>query len=984
MRHLPWAAVRGRFLRSARLALPAVVAAFAAIPAAAQFGQNKVQYRHFEWRVLETAHFKIHYYEQERESALNAARMAERSYEYLGAFYQHEMTEKIPLILYSSHQDFEQSNVVGGFISEGTGGVTESLKGRVTLPFTGSYAELNHVLTHELVHAFQFDLLQRSVRGMLGIGPLPLWMMEGMAEWVSNGMDPVTAMWVIDAVQRKKLPSVQEMANLQDIRVYRMGQALYEVIAAQYGPDRIRRILKRPELRGGLRDSTFAPLDPPPAMQQVQAAPDSVVFAHGTASGTSLDKHWKTYADSLTRLLATGLVDPDSAAERISEPGKYGRSYHLAPVQSPAGDRILYYSSRGLRNELFVAEREGDGWSRRSLISGEETPELESLPLLSASADWAPDGRHVVFVGTEEGRDALQIYDLERRRVSKRLRTDLLSIANPSWSPDGRWVTFSGVDGGEEDLFAIEIETGRVSRLTHDAYSERTPHFSPDGDWIAFATDRGPRTDLAALRFGPWNVARMPVHLDGADLVAGEPELVVVTDASDFAPVWSPEGDQIAFISDRDGTHQVYTVDLTSGAQRRRTRFDAGVAGIVPTAPSFSWAASGHVVYSVFRNGGWHLYRTFGFPEDAPGDVLTERMQVTRTAPPDVDTAAETNVVDRDSEYRTRLTPEYAVVGALYVGNAGAAGSGQLLLGDMLGNHYVLLGGFIRSELEDSEFLLQYANLGHRWQWGVAGYQYRDDIGLFTAPDSAQYRSLIRLGAGAQVAYPFNRFRRVEFGLDFQTVTDRVAVVLFTNTTLEEIGVRRSRYYYGIPSAFLVHDNAAYSGFTPVAGSRWRLGVEQAIGDIDYTFGLIDYRKYFNVLTRGAVAVRWLGAASNGPESQRLRLGGAETFRGADYGNLDLTGSRVSLAQVELRFPIIPATELLRGVAFVDMATAFDSGEDLRDLRPMRDGRLEDVHVAPGFGIRGFVGVPLRIETAVDLHPDGGEWITQFSIGFDF
>jgi hypothetical protein len=963
---------------SALLGLAAVLAT--ASPATAQFGQNKVQYRHFEWKVLETAHFKIHYYEQEREAALQAARMAERSYEYLGEFYQHEMTEKVPLILYSSHQDFEQSNVIGGFISEGTGGVTESLKGRVTLPLTGSYGELNHVLTHELVHAFQFDLLQRSVRGMLGIGPLPLWMMEGMAEWVSNGMDPVTSMWIVDAVKRKKLPSVPDMANLQDIRVYRMGQALYEVIAAHYGPDRIRRILKRPEMRDGLRDSTFAPLDPPSAMQMA-AAPDSVVFAHGTSSGTSLDKHWKAYADSLTRVLGAELVDPDSIAERVSPPGKYGRSYHLAPVQSPAGDRILYYSSRGLRNELFVAERQGDGWKRRSLIAGEETPELETLPLLSASADWAPDGNRVVFVGTQEGRDALQIFDVEKRRVSQRLRTNLLSIGNPSWSPDGRFIVFSGVEGGQEDLFLIEVATQRLTRLTQDAYSERTPHFSPAGDAIVFATDRGLRTDLAALRFGPWNIARMQLRAAADGWAADRIDIMIESDANDFAPVWSPDGNQVAFVSDRDGTHQVYTLDVVTGEVRRRTRFDSGVAGIVPTAPSFSWAASGHVVYSVFRNGGWHLYRTYGFPEDAPGDVVPEKMLLTRSLPAAIDAPAATDAVDKEENYRTRLTPEYAVIGALYVGNAGAAGSGQLLLGDMLGNHYLLLGGFLRSELEESEFLLQYANLGHRWQWGVAGYQYRDDIGLYTAPDSAQFRSLIRLGAGAQVAYPFNRFRRAEFGLDFQTVTDRVADVLFTNTSLEEVDVSRSRFYYVVPSAFLVHDNAAYSGFTPVSGSRWRFGVEQAIGNIDYTFGLVDYRKYFNIRTRGAVAVRWLGAGSNGPESQRLRLGGPDTFRGAEYG--DISGSRVTFSNIEFRFPIIPATELLRGVAFVDVATAWRHGLDLRDLRPMAGGRFNDVHVAPGFGIRGFVGVPLRIDTAIDLHR-GGEWITQFSIGFDY
>src|SRR5262249_1640064 len=148
---------------------------------------------------------------------------------------------------------------------------------------------------------------------------------------------------------------------------------------------------------------------------------DSLLFASGTSSGTSLDKRWKAYTDSLAAALGHDLVNPDSVAERVTETGKYGRLFHLAPVVSPDGKRILYYSSRGLHNELFIAQREGDSWVRRSLITGEETPSLEALPLLSASADWSADGRSIVFVATEQGRDALQIFDVERRRVVRRL-----------------------------------------------------------------------------------------------------------------------------------------------------------------------------------------------------------------------------------------------------------------------------------------------------------------------------------------------------------------------------------------------------------------------------------------------------------------------------------------------------------------------------------------------------------------------------------
>ena len=94
------------------------------------FGQNKVQYRDFKWEVLTTPHFEIFYYQGEEETAYDAARMAERSYTRLSRILRHRFSNKIPVILYASHTDFQQTNVLGGFISEGTGGVTEFNKNR--------------------------------------------------------------------------------------------------------------------------------------------------------------------------------------------------------------------------------------------------------------------------------------------------------------------------------------------------------------------------------------------------------------------------------------------------------------------------------------------------------------------------------------------------------------------------------------------------------------------------------------------------------------------------------------------------------------------------------------------------------------------------------------------------------------------------------------------------------------------------------------
>src|ERR1051325_5846013 len=228
--------------RTFRIFLLAAFAIASVTPVSAQyFGRNKVQYKKLDFSVLKTEHFDIYFYPAEREGVDIAARMAERWHARLERLFNHTLRGRQPLVLYGSHPDFEQTNAIEGELSEGTGGVTEPIRRRIVLPLAGPLADTDHVIGHELVHAFQFDITTTpgAPAGENAAERLPLWFIEGMAEYLSLGpVDPNTAMWMRDAARQEKLPAIKDLDDPKYFP-YRWGLAFWAYFGGKYGEDLI-------------------------------------------------------------------------------------------------------------------------------------------------------------------------------------------------------------------------------------------------------------------------------------------------------------------------------------------------------------------------------------------------------------------------------------------------------------------------------------------------------------------------------------------------------------------------------------------------------------------------------------------------------------------------------------------------------------------------------------------------------------------------
>ncbi|HZN97886.1 MAG TPA: hypothetical protein VFB61_09180, partial [Gemmatimonadales bacterium] len=386
--------------------LLAALTPFASPVEAQYFGRNKVQYENFDFKVLKTEHFDIYYYPTELQAARDAARMAERWRTRLSVIFQHELSGRQPLILYASPAQFQQTNAIGGDIGEGTGGVTEALRRRIVLPVGGSLGDLDHVIGHELTHAFQYDMTGSGRGTSLGALPgatsLPLWFIEGMAEYLSLGpINAPTAMWMRGAVEDTGKDSLPSYRQLDDPRYfpYRYGHALLSYVAGHWGDQAIGQLLRRAGRRRGVDQ----------AIREVTSLTPEALVAR-----------WHQEIHATYQPLLGETQPAETFGPRIVAAHGDGR-YNVSPSVSPDGSRMMFLSDRDLFSiDLFLADAK-TGRIERQVTKTAVDPHLQSLEFIESAGSWSPDGKRFVFAGISRGRPLLVIYDVDKGKRAREI-----------------------------------------------------------------------------------------------------------------------------------------------------------------------------------------------------------------------------------------------------------------------------------------------------------------------------------------------------------------------------------------------------------------------------------------------------------------------------------------------------------------------------------------------------------------------------------
>jgi WD40 repeat protein len=930
--------------RLAWLPLTALLLAPRAVEAQ-YFGQNKVQYSKFDFKVLETEHFDVYYYPVEREAAYDVARMAERSYARLSLVLRHQFRERKPIVLYASHSEFVQTNISEEEVGEGTGGFTDFLKHRNVLPLTGSYSDIEHVLQHEMTHQFQYDVWSGGRAGgglqtITAINP-PLWFVEGMAEYFSIGaIDANTAMWLRDAAAQGKLPTIHQLETDPRIFPYRFGQAIVTYIGQRWGDEAIATILQNS--RTGSLEGAFRRVIGLDFRQLGDQWRDAVQ---------------KEYLPELTTRVKAAAISQPLLTKARSE-----GTLHLAPALSPDGSRVAYFSEKNFYFvDLWLADATS-GKPIRRLLKSTWSSNYETFRFINSSASWSPDGQYLAFAAKRGPKDDIVILDVQRNKEVNHITLELSGVTTPSWSPDGKRLVFTGYDGGLSDLFIIDRDGKNLKRLTNDKYADLHPQWSPDGSTIAFTTDRGPETNFTDLRFGNYRLALYHLENGRIDVLKGM-EYGKNTD-----PQWAPDGKSLAFVSDRGGVSDIYLYDLADGESYQLTRLFTGAQGITPLSPILSWAPKADkLAYVYYEEGEFNVY-TLANPRSLkkepwrPAPVTVATTDTARRLPPTDSAVGGNSAIYRSAQgfrradsvspltvaqrayapvsirklmdstilglpdtatftqrnYKVHFTPDY--VARPSVGytrdnfGRGFFGGTSVSLSDMLGGHQLVFSGYVNGRIDEAQVFAAYANLSHRvnYAFGISQtpYYFYQGSGIVEGPSAfentyvQEYRRLVFRSAFAQAFYPVSRFRRIEGSFTVTDLDDAIMDLLepfdpstglltqdpYTQRTgLQNVGMVQ-------PSLALVFDNTVGGYVGPMMGRRSRFEISPTIGGWRYTQMVGDYRRYDKIAGPFTLATRALYYGRSGRDAYQFKmfLGYPDLIRGQTSGSYSRNECAVS------------------------------------------------------------------------------------------
>lgn len=875
-----------------------------------------------------------------RELAEIGAAWAEETYTFLEDKFNHNINRRVPLIFYSNHTHFQQTNTIPYILPEGVGGFFEFIKGRVVVPANGSVPDFKRVIRHELIHVFTHSYHYRILKNhrKTHFPALPLWYIEGLAEYWSAGWENNAEMFIKDAILNGYLYPLQQMYQIYgSFLMYKEGQSILNYIAETYGEEKIIQLIENT-----WKEESFS------NVMKLTIGLDYKEF----------DREWLYYLKKKHYPIMEDNDFPEMIAKRIT---KNGINTKPAFFKNDEKQNISFVSNRSGYSNIYkmVIPEEFQRKEKNVdvIIKGERTADFESFHILNSKIDVNEDGV-LVFVSKSGKSDVLYLFDIKEEKVINEFKfKDIITLFSPSWSPDKTKLAFTGIDfSGRCDIYQIDMATGKTDRLTNDFFDDRDPVWDNDGQFIYFSSDR---TNINENSY--YNIFAYEIN-------TGEISHITYGEQNDFTPAVSGDNRYLAFTSDRDGAFNIWLVENPGKFSQPFLVENTPSIGMMNTLPTFSlkdnrtqarkitnfttgaydpeWTDENSILFTAFEKFSFQIQELSNVISKHDSATVVERDSLDGSTPSQEMKKIVAQSVVSTVRYKPKFNLDVAQSAIMQDPMYGTSGGAQVAMSDMLGNyqyHFLLFNNAQTKDefLESFNVAVSRLDLSHRTNYAVGAYHFAGRY--FNWYEGFFYER--RYGGFGSVSYPLSVFKRIEGSLNFR----------HSYKEWYGRGIGRNAL---LLSGFLgyVKDNSLWGPTGPLDGERINLtiGITKDVrhSNVNFYTIIFDARKYFRLTRRTCFAVRAMTRYNHGKEALRFYMGGSWDLRG--YKRWSLWGKKIFLINNELRFPFIDrfiinfpfggmGFSAIRGAAFMDFGNAWDD-------------KMDSVLGSAGLGIRFRLG----------------------------
>lgn len=565
-----------------------------------KYGKNRIQYKQFNWRYIESPHFEVYFYDGGFTVSKLTAEYVESEFKRITELVGFSPYYKTKLLIYNSIQDLQQSNIGIYYQGYKASGQTRFVRPEVEIAFNGNKSDYYKELTHGISDAFIFEMMYGgSLKDMLKnsyLLNLPDWFMTGASLYIAEGWSKEMDDYVRDFLSKnKKLPKIRYLEGKEAIRI---GQSIWNYMAEKYGKANVSSVLNLTRI---VRDEKV-----------------SIENTLGI-SYEDFIADWEKFYRSQLENLDNNYTDIDP--ENILLKNRKRRIYNKIKL-TPDGIWAAYTEND--QGKYKVKVKNMITGKTKVILKGGYRVVNQQIDFDTPLVGWANNKELVIF-SQKKGKNKMWIYDTSKpglwdmfRYIKKKVEFQFEHINDFNVSPDGRKLVLSAERRGQSDIFIHDIKRRRTWQITKDLFDDSSPSFMSNSQDIIFSSNRT-------------NDSTKIIEADQKDISDNfniflykkdSPEVLqkLTNNIGEDSHPLAIDDENLTFLSSQKGITELYHYNIKDSTYKQLTDFKYSLKEY--------FVQGDKVAYILFENGRENIYYDDFTLKPAPFTAKTHRQSI--------------------------------------------------------------------------------------------------------------------------------------------------------------------------------------------------------------------------------------------------------------------------------------------------------------------------------------------------------------------